>query len=55
MKMMFQSLIGTVQHSLNVKNALEKLTIPFQSLIGTVQRYIMIINYEFYAKGFNLS
>lgn len=27
----------------------------FQSLIGTVQRYIMIINYEFYAKGFNLS
>lgn len=39
---MFQSLIGTVQHSLNVKNALEKLTIPFQSLIGTVQQQYLL-------------
>ena len=39
---MFQSLIGTVQHSLNVKNALEKLTIPFQSLIGTVQQQCLL-------------
>ena len=54
MKMMFQSLIGTVQHSLNVKNALEKLTIPFQSLIGTVQLLLQIF-LSIEEKSFNLS
>ena len=37
-----RSRIDKYHDSLNVKNALEKLTIPFQSLIGTVQQQCLL-------------